>query len=70
MNSTIISAIIGLVTGAIGSLIAPWSQWLVERHRALLANRKSQLNEWRRAATEYDWEELANTHEYATLRPL
>ncbi|GLE56617.1 hypothetical protein NJBCHELONAE_19260 [Mycobacteroides chelonae] len=52
MSSEIVVALIGgaagLVSGTIGSLIAPWSQWGVERHRLRRQRRAELLAEWRR----------------------
>jgi len=39
----IISAIIGLITGAIGSLIAPWVNWGIEKKKIRLEQRKIML---------------------------
>jgi len=39
----IISAIIGLIAGAIGSLIAPWVNWGIEKKKIRLEQRKIML---------------------------
>ena len=39
----IISAVIGLIAGAIGSLIAPWVNWGIEKKKIRLEERKKIL---------------------------
>ena len=47
-----IPAVIGLVTGAIGSLIAPWVNWGVEKRRQKLAYRRELIAGWRKMVQE------------------
>jgi hypothetical protein len=44
----------GLVTGTIGSLFAPWSQWGVEKQRLRREGRLGKLIEWRSGIAELD----------------
>jgi len=69
MDEKIIAALFGLIGGTIGSLVAPWIHWAVERRRTQLANRKEQIADLRRLATQMDLHELFDTAEYAALRP-
>ncbi|HMN55734.1 MAG TPA: hypothetical protein PKE15_00685 [Ottowia sp.] len=41
MIQYVIPALIGLVAGLIGSLIAPWVHWGIEKRRTLLESRRS-----------------------------
>ena len=41
MIQYVIPALIGLVAGLIGSLIAPWIHWGIEKRRMLLESRRS-----------------------------
>lgn len=43
----IISAVIGLISGAIGSLIAPWINWGVEKKRKRYERRVELIDIWR-----------------------
>ncbi len=43
----LIVGVIGLLTGAIGSLIAPWVHWGIEKRRIKLKHRRSLIKEWR-----------------------
>lgn len=56
MASEIVVALIGggagLVTGAIGSLIAPWSQWGVEKRKLQRQSRVDLLAGWREGIAE------------------
>ncbi|MFI1918994.1 hypothetical protein [Nocardia sp. NPDC020380] len=45
--STLISGGVGLVTGVIGSLAAPWANWGVEKRRLTRQRRAELLAEWR-----------------------
>lgn len=42
-----ISAGVGLATGALGSLVAPWANWGVEKRRLCRASRVERIQEWR-----------------------
>lgn len=64
-------ACIGLVSGAIGSLVAPWVKWGIEK-RKLVHNRRVELiNNWRSFIEEFDFdnENFGNTTVYAAMRP-
>lgn len=37
----------GLATGVVGSLLAPWSNWGVEKRRGRLERRRQLIDEWR-----------------------
>jgi hypothetical protein len=50
--AAIIGGVAGLVTGAAGSLAAPWANWQVERRRARDEQRRALLKWWRDGATE------------------
>ena len=45
--SVIVSAIVALVAGAIGSLVAPWVNWGVEKRRQRFERRKEMVESWR-----------------------
>jgi len=51
----IISAIIGLICGAIGSLIAPWVNWGIEKKKIRLEQRKIMLQHVRGELNKYNW---------------
>jgi hypothetical protein len=51
----IISAIIGLIAGAIGSLIAPWVNWGIEKKKIRLEQRKIMLQHVRGELNRYSW---------------
>ena len=48
--NAIIAGVVGLVTGAIGSLIAPWIQWGIEKKRQKQNRRIELISEWRCSA--------------------
>ena len=41
------AAAIGLLTGALGSLVAPWVNWGVEKRRLKRDDRKAAISRWR-----------------------
>lgn len=68
MDEKIIAALLGLVAGVVGSLIAPWVQWAVEKRRSTLAYRADTIRRWREAV-DGDPRGFLNTSQYASLRP-
>ena len=76
MESTTINAIIaggvGLVTGAIGSLIAPWVQWGIEKKRRKHERRLELIHSWRELLSHenFDRGALLNNPSYGPLRDL
>jgi hypothetical protein len=48
----IIGGVAGLVTGVIGSLIAPWANWLIEKRKQKLAYRRELVAKWRKMVEE------------------
>lgn len=43
----IISGVVGLLSGAVGSLVAPWIHWGIEKRRDKRAHRRELINSWR-----------------------
>ena len=65
----LIAAVTGTVSGAIGSLVAPWVQWAVERRRDRVKARRERIAEWRRVvgrASSFD--DVVNTSVFAELK--
>ena len=66
-----VSSGFGLVSGGIGSLIAPWVDWGVEKKRILLTARRDFLKECREQVHKaLSREAFRDSHIYARLRPL
>ena len=68
-----IPALLGFIGGVIGSLIAPWVHWAIEKRRSLLEYRRNQVKEWRSQVEDHNWNEgssFGNNTAYATIRPL
>ena len=66
-----IPAIVGLLSGAVGSLIAPWVSWGIEKKRALLVARRDFLKECRELVHQAaSREAFRESHVYARVRPL
>lgn len=67
----VISAIVGLIAGVIGSLVAPWVHWAIEKRREGIKYRRETIARWRRAIESFDFERsnFGNTSAYAEMRP-
>jgi Na+/glutamate symporter len=44
MNDTVLVALIGLLAGVIGSFIAPWAKWGIEKRKLQYQSRKDVVN--------------------------
>ena len=63
-------AIGGLITGVVASLVAPWSQWGVEKRRLRREERRNMLEAARKLISVLsDARSFRDTPEYARLRP-
>lgn len=65
-------AIAGLISGVIGSLIAPWVQWAIEKRRSRLSYRQERIGVWRRSIREFDYfgtKKFTATGAYSEMRP-
>ena len=74
MNDKILTAIIagvaGLFTGIIGSLIAPWVHWGIEKRRNLTAYRREKIMNWKKFIEHnYNDTTFQNSALYSELRP-
>ena len=66
----IIPAVIGFLGGVIGSLIAPWVQWGIEKRRLRQSKRRELINNCRMfLATDVDNKTFRKTELYSKLRP-
>lgn len=79
MSEAIWVAVIGLGTGTLGSLVAPWANWGVEKRRERLTHRRALVKSWRHgisvtASVLPDmtlplWNEFLSTPWYLSLEP-
>jgi hypothetical protein len=68
--SGVAGAIGGLITGTVASLVAPWSQWGVEKRRLRREERRAMLEAARRLISVLsDARSFRDTPEYSRLRP-
>lgn len=66
-----VPAVVGLASGAVGSLIAPWVNWGIEKKRLLIAARREFLKECRELIhSAPPREEFRSSNVYARLLPL
>jgi hypothetical protein len=64
-------AIAGLITGVIGSLIAPWVQWAIEKRRSRLGYRQERIRIWRENINSYrgNFTQFTTTATHSEIRP-
>jgi len=67
----LIPAFLGLIAGAVGSLIAPWVHWAIEKRRAKIEYRRNSIAEWRSQIEAFNWNEdsFGDSATYASMRP-
>ncbi|MFC1808154.1 hypothetical protein ACFL0T_07330 [Candidatus Omnitrophota bacterium] len=68
----IIAGIIGLISGAIASLFAPWIHWGIEKRRIKYKHRLELLKQWRSivALPSFDRSNMLESSYYGSLREL
>jgi hypothetical protein len=72
----VLPAVLALIGGLVGSLIAPIVQWSIEKRRGKAGYRREMIQRWRKAIEHHDfhkrWQKpdqpFAGTAEYAELR--
>lgn len=71
--AALIGGAAGLATGVVGSLVAPWVNWGVDKRRFQHERRRALIDEWRAgvAATEQegDWDNLDREPWWQTISP-
>lgn len=70
LDQAIISGVIGLITGGIGSLIAPWMNWGIEKKRLRYGRRVIIINELKLIASEKEFDRIKfiNSSNYRLVR--
>jgi hypothetical protein len=70
VGTAIISGLFGLLGGGVASLIAPWSQWGVEKRRGDRQHRRDLVREWRNGLAQLEsGQDAPGTEWYESLRP-
>lgn len=65
----VIPALSGLLSGVIGSFVAPWINWRIEQKREKLAYRRATIRRWRDfLAGEFDQLGFSGTAIYSEMR--
>jgi hypothetical protein len=72
LSGTVVAAAAGLLAGVVGSLVAPWVRWGVEKRKLRRQYRLDLIVAWRGLAgvEEFDRRLLINNSLYGPLRPL
>jgi hypothetical protein len=66
----LIPGVIGLIAGIVGSLIAPWVHWGVEKRRTRQAKRREMISSCRMLlSTDIDKKTFRETEAYSKIRP-
>lgn len=71
LGDGVLVAGIGLVSGVIGSLFAPWVHWGIDKRRRRLDSKAEKIREWRTFVDQFDFENdvIGDTATYAAMRP-
>lgn len=71
LSDTVIVAVIGLIGGVIGSIIAPWINWGIEQRKMQAQRRTDLIREWRSFIENFDFDQknFGDTTVYAAMRP-
>jgi hypothetical protein len=71
LSDAVLVAIIGVASGAVGSLIAPWVNWGIDQRRLRLERRVKRITEWRQFIDQFDFgqQHFRTTTVYAAMRP-
>jgi hypothetical protein len=74
--ATVAGGVSGLITGTIGSLVAPWANWQVEKRREKLRAKRERVAEWRKELGEAQgylsaevYDNVRETRCFAQLEP-
>ena len=66
----VLPAILGFVAGAIGTLVAPWVNWGIEKRREKTKRRQEFIDSWRRyIEDEFEWNSFRNTAMFSQIKP-
>ena len=66
----VLPAILGFVAGAIGSLVAPWVNWGIEKRRERRKRRQELVDSWRQyVENNFEWSSFRNTATFSQMKP-
>jgi len=51
-HGALLPAFVGFIGGMMGSIVAPWVHWRIEKRRIKLQNRKDKIARWREMLTQ------------------
>jgi hypothetical protein len=68
---TVIVAVVGLISGAIGSLISPWINWGIEKRRLKHTQKVERIKEWKNAIESFNFkqEKFGYSSAYSSMKP-
>ena len=70
--TAIIAGVVGLTTGAIGSLVAPWMHWGIEKKRKKIERKMQLVKHWQEVLSEptFNLVTFRDDSTFAILKPL
>lgn len=70
INQSIITAIIGFISGGLGSIVTPWVKWGIEKRKLKLAQKTQIINNIKSILSNevFDPEKLVNQTDYYSIR--
>jgi hypothetical protein len=68
LQAATVASVVGIVSGSIGSLIAPWVQWRIEKVRLKQARRVETLEMWRNGLAAAEASNATKAHTFLSQR--
>jgi hypothetical protein len=66
----ILPALIGFIAGALGSIVAPWVNWGIEKKREKLKYKREMIKSWREFINlNSDWDNFRDTAVFSEMKP-
>jgi hypothetical protein len=68
--SWFVPALLGFFGGVVGSLVAPWVHWAIEKRRSKSEYRRQIIAQWRSEIDAFNWDDddFGNTTTYGGMR--
>ena len=66
----ILPALLGFLAGIVGSLVAPWVNWGIEKRRERLRYKRELIRSWREYVNQnFEWNTFRDTSVFSEMKP-
>lgn len=66
----ILPALLGFLAGVVGSLVAPWVKWGIEKRREKLKYKRELIRSWREYVNNhFEWNTFRDTPVFSEMKP-